>query len=1533
MISNAASLLVMQLLMIVYAAAVVGATTCPVAGDPVINLLNGTSYVFSSCSVPVNATGVNVVGVSLVLDNSFLGAIFLTGSLLQNFSAAFTRVQMTSAMNIGISISALVSNVSLLFVDSVAEAGAFPYIVIVTIALEPLVAANLTGYAMEGIFIHVSGCQIQRPLLNLRAGVTLSSSRLSNLNLTLSNTSISVNVSSFVIFSGTGSSATTQWVVERVLFVVADHCYFVFDATLGSAVFAFYPTVLSVMRDMSFLMSNSIYEGGISGSLITSGGTSIDAWSIIVVNSSITAQGWIPIYLRPSGTSTISNLLVRFSSVNATTISQSSELMLIGALHLDNTSFLFDKCHMDVGAGVLYMPALSSSSLSTLLVTIIRSNMTAKSELFAWASSEMLNMSLFVVNSTLISAMELNFAPSVLRLSGFVFDIRGSTLLSSSHVTDLGLNSSAVVVSIINSVIGGDRFLFITANRAQLHDVIFSVENTQVNLTTSLVEVGQTSRIISNALITFTNATLDATEFFLVWVLVLADVRVVVRGSVVNLLSKAHLVGANGWNKVTNLSVHLANTTILNARGLLWFAYPKDNSAPTVQQVDVVADNVTGRFILDIMHFESINVTIDVSITLNLVNFSTTGALLFARSNAFMSGLYLKVLRSLLIGDLVSALTCLAQVRDVQVLIEGSGIEGNEILQFFCNGAPATLDQVNVLITRSNMTTSKSIFYVGNVVSCGSTSMTVMSSIINTTFVMWQVGRIDVLTGEMSIVVGNLSTFIGQGINAQSSGKSIVFVRRILRNKGLLSFSLTDSTVLIKGDPSQLLTSMSIFLLANSTVDCASGGSIVARIANSTIHASQLGTCTAFSLTSVGSTVAKCVRLVIAQSTQLLLTCTTTSTVVNVGLCNSASFDLLVESKSNISLESAATVGKDVFGLLQGSFVVLILSSEVARPNITIRDCSVSCGLICQVIGLYWCDSVWYYFAASTILDNTVTVQSGNAIHGGLVLIARCTFAFISSTNSAISKSEQRPAVSFNNASGVSVTFVGPQQMPQSVFSGVYSSDGQRKGNSLALLNCETIYFLGMSLAEAISPRHHPEIALVTRRSGGRGTCDLSSTQTRSVDSESIAPTPSMTLTSSTSNVAAASPPKRRSMSTAQAVLAGALSILVVASGPVASTSLQAMHDLSVLAACPDMSAVMAPDFPTSPTQMNFGPDDLAHVRGTVVGNVLLFVSCCAVAALMLAIVPEASFETLALPGLLYQPYSMLAVPTATAIMTLFTLPQVQSDILAAVGGLLFVVMPWITFLVFMTLKFGAKTRRIPLAARRGGSSLISRHLWRWCNSPAEYLDVPQAPGFVRRWEWSGFDAYRSGKQWFGTVEIAVSIGIGLISGSSAAGRRWCRGLQLIALALLCCQLGLQLSLRPYSAPIELWGAIANAALLALTGLLALIGIDASAALSVVMLAVNSVVIISKLYWTALDRGICHLLHRRNLHPAQPVHKTKSSGGIALTSEEMMSTLMQLQSSAHCDDPLLRREAALKCLDFLIRQICLEGALPARGHQ
>ena len=347
-----------------------------------------------------------------------------------------------------------------------------------------------------------------------------------------------------------------------------------------------------------------------------------------------------------------------------------------------------------------------------------------------------------------------------------------------------------------------------------------------------------------------------------------------------------------------------------------------------------------------------------------------------------------------------------------------------------------------------------------------------------------------------------------------------------------------------------------------------------------------------------------------------------------------------------------------------------------------------------------------------------------------------------------------------------------------------------------------------------------------------------------------------------------------------------AVSAAVVLYGPSGAGTMQRMAAQQTVNSCSSGKSSGA-DFSSSPTQMNFGPaggtasSNAPYVRGTVIGNVLLWAACVAVAGIASLVLMRRGVTSklresgilLGLPGRLYAPFSMLVVPTLTAgTMLLAGGGVVPGD--AAVGILGIVVCGTSIAAIVLTTtgqRFMAaavpsgEARATDLATKERVVGFVATALanpFGWVNRRRR-----AAVGFVER-HGLLFEAYRPDRQWFCGAELSASAAGGVIAGLvllDDGDGTVCERLQVVsAMAAVSFLLGVAL-LRPYGAAADGHLALTNAAVTATSAVLGACGVDTTVltAAQAYLNAASAILIVAALI--AEGRLTSALRHARDL--------------------------------------------------------------------
>ena len=236
-------------------------------------------------------------------------------------------------------------------------------------------------------------------------------------------------------------------------------------------------------------------------------------------------------------------------------------------------------------------------------------------------------------------------------------------------------------------------------------------------------------------------------------------------------------------------------------------------------------------------------------------------------------------------------------------------------------------------------------------------------------------------------------------------------------------------------------------------------------------------------------------------------------------------------------------------------------------------------------------------------------------------------------------------------------------------------------------------------------------------------------------------------------------------------------------------------------------------DLASSPTQLSLGGEKNGFIRGTVVGNWLLWVGFVAVAygfALMRSryrkLPLAACTDGYTLPGLLVVPFAFLLQPTVQCSTTLLVHSDGAGDIVIGAVSLAGIAII-ITFIgVQLTTRFNAM--KLPLDDEDDQQQLSP-----WQRTAVRLIAflfadgmewVDATPRFIARYA-KIFEPCRAGMQCFVLYELLNCVVSGVLGGIMPSSDEGCKNV----LHLLCVQAGIYvvalLLCRPYSARIDIW--------------------------------------------------------------------------------------------------------------------------------
>ena len=403
------------------------------------------------------------------------------------------------------------------------------------------------------------------------------------------------------------------------------------------------------------------------------------------------------------------------------------------------------------------------------------------------------------------------------------------------------------------------------------------------------------------------------------------------------------------------------------------------------------------------------------------------------------------------------------------------------------------------------------------------------------------------------------------------------------------------------------------------------------------------------------------------------------------------------------------------------------------------------------------------------------------------------------------------------------------------------------------------------------------------------------------------------------------------------------VSVAIVFSGASGASMLQKMMAQQRLNSCgTDTGGAL--DFMSSPTQMQVGPDTEdggSYVRGSVVGNALLWLACLGAAGALAKVFHKRGITSglresgteLGLPGRLYVPYSFLMVPTIASSVALVAAPgrgATVGDVVLGVFGVCVcvggaAVIGYMTASSSMFLAVGVRSREEPFTSKTRVQRLARQLLASHC----EWVDRKsrRAAGFVARWG-ALFGAYRSERQWFCVAETLSGMVGGVLAGLAVSDKgdgAVCAGLEVAAIVANVAFVGAIMLLRPYGAIADFRLAFSNAALTAVGSLLGALDFDTTM-LTAVQGFLNGVGVLVFVAALAVD-GFFDTAWKRLIELLRMMRAKQRSRKLALTNSSARaatpeSLLLILRSKES------EQQKRARLLEEIVRLICEGAAAP-----
>ena len=724
-------------------------------------------------------------------------------------------------------------------------------------------------------------------------------------------------------------------------------------------------------------------------------------------------------------------------------------------------------------------------------------------------------------------------------------------------------------------------------------------------------------------------------------------------------------------------------------------------------------------------------------------------------------------------------------------------------------------------------------------------------------------------------------------------------------------------------------------LSASSILDAGAdsgGGSFKTIISNSTVRLSQgapnaIDLCSICGVTAVNVTSSGALAFIVKDQSVISVSCAVSSTLFSSLQSSRFAFQMVADDGAQIYLSTASLTHRVASGHISGSFVVLLENSYASNSSISISNCSVTCGFVCQLVGVVWEDSPVLNFALLSLLGYLPPAVTPRLINSSIA-VRQCSITTL--VPPAHQSIERRSLVSLANTTNTNIEVMGPLEFSTDGFSSIVDSSGGGGDlvgtNRLALLNCDAIHVsqsplvvgrsaVKLPLKQVVAlPMGLAYLNVESIRTGGVGSCGL----TTSISSD-VTASSTLTRSSATQSPSAAIPlmEVKWVMPLSRAVVAGSAGFVALVSGPAMALSVQVLHAQMLISGCHDAATDEPLDVASSPTQLSFGRAAGMYTRGAVVGNVMLLAACllaARIAVLFVVHFQRRAASAIGFPGILYLPYSILVVPTVSSATMLLVpplvlaTPQFASDLAVSTAGLAVALGPLIVLAALTTTRrwFGARPVRVSMRGIRG--SAMRRKLKIWFKRRFVFDNLPGRSGFVQRWEYAGITDYVAHRQWFVLLEQALGLATGLIAGLTALGVGWCTALNAMQSVVTVALLAALILMRPHSVRADQWVAVSSSLLESATALLGLLGRDVSMLMLVVQLVVSTLYLAGLLSKALVDGGLFCSRDRDRRCSRNSDDAMHTEGGLLVAGGD------ELLSVISCARLCATREEALKVL-------------------
>jgi hypothetical protein len=370
----------------------------------------------------------------------------------------------------------------------------------------------------------------------------------------------------------------------------------------------------------------------------------------------------------------------------------------------------------------------------------------------------------------------------------------------------------------------------------------------------------------------------------------------------------------------------------------------------------------------------------------------------------------------------------------------------------------------------------------------------------------------------------------------------------------------------------------------------------------------------------------------------------------------------------------------------------------------------------------------------------------------------------------------------------------------------------------------------------------------------------------------------------------------------------------------------------------------------SSPTRIRAGSSALAYHYGAVLGNVLvLWCGAAVVAAAAVAVCAytsnhhridmRKSMDALRLPGRLLNVYVPLLQPTmASTVAIAAAAVRAPLGVACTVIGFVSCVVPSCAVALVVTRRFGATPsarEELPEGPEGGLLARLKAAKEFLLHEDTEYEDATPRSGFVGMYS-KLFADYRAGWHWFGVVELACELLLGVIRGTvpTAAQRGSCTVPTVAAAAVAGAALLVMGLCRPHNTVLDLIVGCLEKGLL-LTGCVLILTVGGRATAEFLVAQMYVEIVTALLRVPSLFSRCCRYRSSPPRSYSRVLRDPRRAKALSKSANERLSVLIQMVCTARLELPCATSAGDSDPVPSRHRRPTPtpDGTLPGRGEQ